>query len=115
MRGLHHLFAVVLRLGNHFFAEIAIGCLNAGKHVLCEKMIAKSEDDGKKMMEAAHRNNRLLEIGYQRYYNPTYIAAYENIIKPGVLGDVYFARTAWHRNADWRKKEEAPANFDGGK
>src|SRR6185436_12887145 len=43
-------------------AEIAVGCLDAGKHVLCEKMMAKSEDDGKKMMEAAKRNNRLLEI-----------------------------------------------------
>jgi len=96
-------------------AEIAIGCLNAGKHVLCEKMIAKNEDDARRMMEAARRNNRLLEIGYQRYYNPTYIASYENIIKPGLLGDVYYARTAWHRNSDWRRKEEAPANFDGSK
>jgi predicted dehydrogenase len=30
-----------------------------------------------------------------------------------LLGDVYHARLAWHRNATWRKNEEAPAaNFD---
>src|SRR5215475_11067869 len=80
-----------------------------------KKKIAKNEDDAKRMMEAARHNNRLLEIGYQRYYNPTYIASYENIIKPGLLGDVYYARTAWHRNSDWRRKEESPANFDPSK
>lgn len=93
-------------------AEIAIGCLDAGKHVLCEKMMAKSEADCQRMIEASLRNKRLLEIGYQRYYNPMYQAAYENIIKQGVLGDVYHARLAWHRNSTWRREEEPPANFD---
>ena len=33
-----------------------------------------------------------------------------------MLGDVYHARLAWHRNSSWRKKEEAPsANFDPSK
>ena len=89
--------------------DIAVGCLNAGKHVLCEKMMAKSEAECQRMTEAARRNKRLLEIGYQRYYNPMYQAAYENIIKQGVLGEVYHARLAWHRNATWRKTEEPPS------
>lgn len=90
-------------------ADIAVGCLDAGKHVLCEKMMAKSEADCLRMVEAARRNRRVLEIGYQRYYNPTYQAAYDQIIKPGVLGEVYHARLAWHRNATWRKQQDAPA------
>jgi predicted dehydrogenase len=94
-------------------AEIAVGCLNAGKHVLCEKMMAKSAADCLRMLEAAHRNKRILEIGYQRYYNPTYQAAYNNIIKQGLLGEVYHARLAWHRNATWRKQQDAPSpDFD---
>jgi predicted dehydrogenase len=94
-------------------AEIAVGCLDAGKHVLCEKMIAKSEAECQRMIDASHRNRRVLEIGYQRYYNPVYQAAYNNIVKQGLLGDVYFARLVWHRNANWRRTEEPPsANFD---
>jgi predicted dehydrogenase len=95
-------------------STIAVGALNAGKHVLCEKMMAKSAAECQAMIDAAKKNNRVLEIGYQRYYNPIYQAAYENIIKKGVLGDVYHARLAWHRNASWRRpKEEAPSpNFD---
>ena len=97
-------------------ADIAVGCLDAGKHVLCEKMMAKSEVDCHRMIEAARRNRRLLEIGYQRYYNPMYQAAYESIIKPGLLGEVYHARLAWHRNATWRKNEEPPSpDFDPNK
>jgi len=95
-------------------STIAVGALNAGKHVLCEKMMAKSAAECQAMIDAAKNNNRVLEIGYQRYYNPIYQAAYQNIIKQGVLGDVYHARLAWHRNASWRRpKEEAPSpNFD---
>ncbi len=94
-------------------APIAVGALNAGKHVLCEKMMAKSAADCQSMIDAARKNNRVLEIGYQRFYNPIYQAAYTNIIKQGLLGDVYYARLAWHRNATWRKTEDPPsANFD---
>ncbi len=94
-------------------ASIAVGALNAGKHVLCEKMMAKTHEECQQMVDAAKNNNRVLEIGYQRYYNPIYQAAYENIIKQQLLGDIYHARLAWHRNSTWRKKEEPPPqNFD---
>ena len=97
-------------------ADITVGCLNAGKHVLCEKMMAKSEAECRRMIDTARNNNRVLEIGYQRHYNPIYQATYANIIKQGMLGDVYHARLAWHRNSSWRRKEEAPSpNFDPSK
>ena len=96
--------------------DITVGCLNAGKHVLCEKMMAKSEAECQRMIDAARKNNRVLEIGYQRHYNPIYQATYTNIIKQGMLGDVYHARLAWHRNSSWRRNEEAPSpNFDPSK
>ncbi len=94
-------------------AAITVGALNAGKHVLCEKMMAKTAEECQQMIDAARNNNRVLEIGYQRYYNPVYQAAYENIIKQGLLGEIYHARLAWHRDATWRKKEDPPSpNFD---
>lgn len=108
--------AVIIATPLWTHADITVGCLDAGKHVLCEKMMAKNEADCARMIEAARRNNRVLEIGYQRYYNPVYQAAYNNIIKQGLLGDVYYARMAWHRNSTWRRQEEPPsANFDPGR
>lgn len=90
-------------------ADIAIGCLQAGKHVLCEKMMAWDVAGAQRMADAAQKNRRMLEIGYQRFYNPMYQAAYENIIKPGLLGDIYYAKLAWHRNGPWRRKEDPPS------
>jgi predicted dehydrogenase len=105
--------AVIIATPLWTHADISVGCLDAGKHVLCEKMMAKSEAECSRMIEAMRRNKRILEIGYQRYYNPIYQAAHKNIIKPGLLGDIYYARLVWHRNANWRRVENSPSpNFD---
>jgi predicted dehydrogenase len=98
-------------LGAH--ADLAIGCLDAGKHVLCEKMMALDVASCERMKAAALRNDRVLEIGYQRNHNPMYQAAYEGIVKAGLLGDIHHVRLAWHRNGSWRRKAQPPsADFD---
>ena len=98
-------------LGAH--AALAIGCLEAGKHVLCEKMMAADVADCHKMRDTAERAGLVLEIGYQRTYNAMYQAAYDGIIKTGALGDIYHVRLAWHRNGNWRRKGEPPSkDFD---
>jgi predicted dehydrogenase len=97
-------------------ADIVSACLNAGKHVLCEKMIAKTRDGYHAMIDAARRNRRVLEIGYQRNYNPVYRSAYEGVIKPGVLGEIYFVRLSWARNGNWRRNQTPPSqDFDASK
>ena len=90
-------------------ADLAVGCLDAGKHVLCEKMMAWDVESCERMRAAALRNDRVLEIGYQRNHNPMYQAAYDGIVKAGVLGDIYHVRLAWHRNGSWRRKAEKPS------
>jgi predicted dehydrogenase len=92
--------------------EMAAGCLEAGRHVLCEKMMAWDEAGCRRMQEAAQQSGKLLEIGYQRFYNPVYQAAYDGIVRTGALGEVYHARLAWHRNGNWRRNEQPPPNFD---
>ena len=90
-------------------ADLAVGCLDAGKHVLCEKMMAWDLESCERMRAAALRNDRVLEIGYQRNHNPMYQAAYDGIVKAGVLGDIFHVRLAWHRNGSWRRKAEKPS------
>jgi predicted dehydrogenase len=101
--------ALVLAVPLWMHAEVTAGCLEAGKHVLCEKMMAWDAESCRKMQQAAKKSGRLLEIGYQRFYNPVYQAAYDGIIKSGGLGEVYHARLVWHRNGNWRRKEEPPS------
>jgi predicted dehydrogenase len=97
-------------------ADLATGCLEAGKHVLCEKMMAADVASCERMRETARRTGKVLEIGYQRNYNAMYQAAYDGIVKSGALGDIYHVRLAWHRNGNWRRKAEPPSpDFDASK
>jgi predicted dehydrogenase len=90
-------------------ADLAVGCLDAGKHVLCEKMMAWDVAGCERMRDAARRNDKVLEIAYQRLSSPMYQAAYDGIFKTGLLGDVFHVRLAWHRNGTWRRKGDPPA------
>ena len=101
--------AVILAPPLFMHAELAVGCLDAGLHVLCEKMMAFDDTSCRRMVEAQRRSGKVLEIGHQRYYNPIYQAAYEGIVKAGTLGELYHARLVWHRNGNWRRKTELPS------
>ena len=97
-------------------ADVTVGCLDAGKHVLCEKMMAWDVDGCERMTQAAARNRKVLEIGYQRRYNGVYQSAFEGIVQNGLLGDVYHVRMVWHRNGNWRRKGEPPVpDYDASK
>ena len=76
--------------------------LNAGKHVFTEKAMANSIDGCRRMIEAARSAGRHLQVGHQRNANPLYQEAYQ-LIREGVIGDVYHVRSLWHRNKSWRR------------
>lgn len=73
---------------NYLHAPISIDCLNAGKHVLCEKPASTSLALVKEMKEAADRNNRILNIGVVNRFN-TAVNKVKELIDAGELGEVY--------------------------
>jgi predicted dehydrogenase len=94
-------------------ADIVVPCLQAGKHVLCEKMMAWDLAGCHRMQDEARRNKRILEIGYHRFHAALYQASHEALIEPEVLGDIYSVRTVWHRDKTWRRTENPPSpGFD---
>lgn len=76
---------------NKSHSFITIDALDAGKHVLCEKPMAKTAAEAKKMLEAAKRNKKLLTIGYQGRYMPE-VQYMKKIADAGELGDIYLAK-----------------------
>lgn len=92
--------AVVIALPLHLHAIVAIECMRAGKHVLCEKLMAWNVKQCKQMIRVAKETNRILSIGHQRHYSMLYDHAQE-VLKAGVLGDVKHIRALWHRNFSW--------------
>jgi predicted dehydrogenase len=107
-----NLEAIIIATPLFTHSDVTVDCLNAGKHVLCEKMMAWDVPSAQRMLDASRKNKRILEIGHQRFYNATYQMAYEGFVKKELLGDIHYIRTLWHRNGNWRWEEKPPENFD---
>jgi predicted dehydrogenase len=90
-------------------AAVVTQCFDAGKHVLCEKMMAYDVAGCEQMMSEARKAGRVFEVGYQRHYNPVYLAAFNGVLRKELIGDVYHARLAWHRNGSWRRPGGPPS------
>ncbi len=97
--------AVVIALPLHLHAPVAIECMKRGKHVLCEKLMARTITACKDMIKTAKDNKTILSIGHQRHYSMLYAHARE-VVEAGVLGDVKMIRALWHRNNSWPFAED---------
>ena len=75
---------------NRSHADITIDALHAGKHVMCEKPMAKTAEDAKRMVEAAKETGKKLTIGYQHRHKAASQYA-KQYIDRGDLGEVYYA------------------------
>ena len=75
---------------NREHAEISVAALKAGKHVMCEKPMAKTAEGARRMCEAARESGKKLAIGYQHRMKPQARFAKE-YIESGELGEIYYA------------------------
>ena len=92
--------AVVVGSPNYLHAKQTIDALRAGKHVLCEKPMATSRADAKKMIAEADKANRYLMIGQNQRMMPPHVKA-KQILDSGVLGKpLTFATTFKHDGPD---------------
>lgn len=88
--------AVDVCLHNNFHAPMTIAALEAGKHVYCEKPIAGTYFDGKRMVEAAKETGNMLHIQLGTLYRKETKAA-KALIDGGKLGNIYHARSTGFR------------------
>jgi predicted dehydrogenase len=76
---------------NSSHAEISIAALKAGKHVMCEKPMAKSAAEAKAMLDAANETGKKLTIGYQNRFRQD-SQFMKSLCVSGDLGEIYFAK-----------------------
>lgn len=88
--------AVIIALPLHLHAPVAIEAMQAGKHVLTEKLMAHSVHECKEMGRVSQQTGKLLATGHQRHYSILYDNA-KDMIRRGLLGDVHHIRAQWHR------------------
>ncbi|HET8538594.1 MAG TPA: Gfo/Idh/MocA family oxidoreductase [Anaeromyxobacter sp.] len=81
--------AVYVALPNTLHAECAIRAARAGVHVLTEKPMATSEEDCRRMIDAADEHGVKLMVAYRLHFEPANVEAVE-LVRSGRLGEPRF-------------------------
>jgi predicted dehydrogenase len=91
--------AVTIAAPDHWHALMTIWACQAGKDVYVEKPISHNIVEGRRMIEAARRYDRVVQVGTQRRSN-LLLAKAVQFLRDGGLGDVYAAKTVIYRQRD---------------
>jgi predicted dehydrogenase len=106
--------ALTIAAPDHWHAPATIWACQAGKDVYVEKPISHNLREGRLMVEAARKYDRVVQVGTQRRSGAHFAAAAE-FVRQGKLGKVPFARTwiAGHRKTIGHKADApVPAGVD---
>lgn len=91
-----NLDAVSIATPNKFHHPLTMAALNKNMHVLCEKPMAMTVAEAQEMKETADRKGKNLMINLSYRFSDMSFALKQQV-EDGVIGDIYFGRTVWHR------------------
>ncbi|HML21344.1 MAG TPA: Gfo/Idh/MocA family oxidoreductase [Aggregatilinea sp.] len=83
--------AVTVGIPNDLHEEVVVAAAQAGKHILCEKPLARSLPEGERMMAAVHAAGVKLVYGEMLCFAPKYVRA-KKLIQEGALGKVFLVK-----------------------
>jgi predicted dehydrogenase len=90
--------AVVVATPDFWHSQHTVDCLEAGRHVYCEKEMSNTLEGARAMVAAARKTGRLLQIGHQRRSNPRYLHCFERLIgEAKLLGRIVTVSGQWNR------------------
>lgn len=102
---------VVVCTPPHMHAPIAIAAAQAGKHVLCEKPLARTVAEAEAMVEAAEQAGVSLKCGFNHRHHPG-IRQARRWFEGGAIGEVDFVRCRYGIGGrpgferEWRARQE---------
>jgi len=88
---------IVAAVPDHWHRRVVVDACNAGKDIYCEKPMSHTIADGFAMVDAAKKNNRIVQIGSQRVSSELCAKANE-LYKAGTIGDVEMVELTYGRN-----------------
>ena len=100
--------AVFIATPSHLHKDIALGALQAGKHVYCEAPLAHTVEDARAIAKAAKGAHKLVfQPGLQMRSDPQrhFLLTF---IRSGAMGKTVLARAQWHKKTSWRTAAPNP-------
>lgn len=102
--------AVLIATPLYLHAPMAIAAMQAGKHVFCEKCMARHPEQAREMARTVGKTGKWLQIGHQRASSALYQHARRQVAEEQILGKLTHVRALWHRNGSWRRN--VPKEFE---
>jgi len=99
--------AIITATPNHWHCLVTVWACQAGKDVYVEKPVSHNIWEGRKMVEAARKYNRIVQAGTQRRSDEGLAAAFE-YIRQGHLGKVLRGRCYYFDQRDSIGKVDGP-------
>jgi predicted dehydrogenase len=101
---------IVAAVPDHWHRRVVVDACSAGKDIYCEKPMSHTVADGFAMVDAAQKNNRIVQIGSQRVSSVLCAKASE-LYHDGAIGEVEMVELTLGRN-DPTGAWEYPPPFD---
>lgn len=100
---------VIVATPDHWHPLITIAAVEAGAHVYVEKPIGHTIHEGRAMVVAARKHDRIVQVGTHRRVSPHNIAGMQ-LLKAGKIGKIgmvrAFVQTPYFK--DWQVKDANP-------
>ncbi|MEM6647204.1 MAG: Gfo/Idh/MocA family oxidoreductase [Bacteroidota bacterium] len=93
---------------DHWHPLMAVMAADAGKHVYVEKPTSVAVHEGRKMVEAARRNDRRMQVGTQQR-SQFHFQEVVDLVQSGILGEVSMVR-CWNYSNNYPNGMGSPAD-----
>lgn len=100
---------VLIATPNDVHKSIAIGAMEAGKNVVCEKPVTLCSEDLQEMIAASERTKRFFTVHQNRRWDEDFLTV-KRILEEGRLGEMFRIESRVHGSrgipGDWRQEKE---------
>jgi len=104
--------AVDICTPNYLHAPMAIAALRSGRHVICEKPLARNYTEAKKMVDTAKECKKILMVALNNRFRED-VQILRTMVQRKELGAVQYIKAGWLRKA--REREDQQWLFEKGK
>lgn len=99
--------AVIVATPFSSHSKIAMDALDAGKHVYCEKTLAKGYEGINALLKKEQQSRKIFQTGHQ-YHSSRLYSHVKDLIKDGKIGNISSFDCQWNRHGNWRKPVPDP-------
>ncbi len=93
---------------NDAHCEIAVAAAEAGKHIICEKPLARTAEEARQMYEAVRRSGKVHMVAFNYRRTPA-VALAKQYIEEGAIGPVLSFRGTYLQ--DWSADPNSPLSW----